>query len=71
MNDPVNQQQKENVSKTQGEHRQEEANATEAVSEQFEQSSSSGWTSETHVHSTDMQGNRVRQTLTEDFIINI
>ena len=70
MNDPVNQQQNENASKTQGKHRQE-ANATEAVSEQFEQCSSSGWTSETHFHSTDMQGNRVRQTLTQDFIINI
>ncbi|XP_073232040.1 uncharacterized protein [Porites lutea] len=70
FSDSLNQQQNENVSETQGEHRQE-ANATDAASEQFEESSSSGRTSETHFHSTYTQGNRVRQTLTEDDIISI
>ena len=53
---PLNQQQNQNVSETQGEHRQE-ANAIDAASELFEDSSSSGRTS-----STDLQGNRVRQS---------
>ena len=69
-NDPLNQQQNKNVSETQGEYRQE-ANSTEVTSKQCEESSSSGRTSETQFHSTDTQGNRVRQTLTEGDIISI
>ena len=59
-NDHLNQQQNEN--ETQGEH-QQEANITDAASELFGESSLSGRTTETHFHSTDTQGNQVRQTL--------
>ena len=57
--DHLNQQQNEN--ETQGEHRQE-ANVTDAASEQFGESSLSGRTTEIHFHSTDTQGNQVGQT---------
>ena len=59
-NDNLNQQQNEN--EAQGAHRQE-ANVTDAASEQFGESLLSGRTTETHFHSTDTQGNQVRQTL--------
>lgn len=63
FSDSKKQQQNEND--TPGEHLQE-ANAIDAASEQFGESLSS----ETHLYSTDTQGNPVRQTFTEDGIIS-